>query len=100
MLKQKKSATKILEATRVSRTHAYALAAVARERGWHENEDMPLEVLHVLNQPRFGRPAVSPNAIKYVLKVVLQNSTTRRFSCGTLAKEVKKRGHKIAPRTI
>jgi transposase len=100
MLEQKKSATKILEATGVSRTRAYALAAVARERGWRENEDMPLEVLHVLNQPRSGRPAVSPDAIKCVLKVVLQNSTTRGFSCGTLAKEVKKRGHEVAPRTV
>jgi transposase len=100
MLEEKKSAGKILEVTGVSRTRAYALAAVARERGWRENEDMPLEVAHVLNQPRSGRPAVSPDAIKCVLKVVLQNSTTRGFSCGTLAKEVKKRGHKVAPRTI
>jgi transposase len=100
MLEEKKSAGKILEVTGVSRTRAYALAAVARERGWRENEDMPLEVAHVLNQPRSGRPAVSPDAIKCVLKVVLQNSTTRGFSCGTLAKEVKKRGHEVAPRTI
>jgi hypothetical protein len=49
MLKEKKSAGKILEAIGVSRTRAYALAAVARERGWRENEDMPLEVAHVLN---------------------------------------------------
>jgi hypothetical protein len=49
MLEEKKSAGKILEVTGVSRTRAYALAAVARERGWRENEDMPLEVAHVLN---------------------------------------------------
>jgi hypothetical protein len=71
MLEEKKSAGKILEVTRVSRTRAYALAAVTKERGWRENEDMPLEVAHVLNQPRSRRLAVSPNAIKYVLKVVL-----------------------------
>jgi hypothetical protein len=99
MLEQKKSAAKILEATGVSGTRAYALAAVARERGWRENEDLPLEVNHVLNQPRSGRPAVSPDGIKCVLKVVLQNSTTQGFSCGTLAKEVKSRGHEAAPRT-
>ena len=33
MLEEKNSAGKILEATGVSRTRAYALAAVARERG-------------------------------------------------------------------
>jgi hypothetical protein len=33
MLKEKKLARKILEAIGVSRTHAYALAAVAKERG-------------------------------------------------------------------
>ena len=49
MLEEKKLAGKILEAIGVSRTRAYALAAVARERGWRENEDMPLEVAHVLN---------------------------------------------------
>jgi hypothetical protein len=49
MLKEKKSAGKILEVTGVSRTCAYALAVIARERGWRENEDMPLEVAHVLN---------------------------------------------------
>jgi hypothetical protein len=100
MLEEKQSADKIKEATGVTRTRAYALAAVARERGWRENENMPLEVHHVLNQPRSGRPAISPDAIKCVLKVVLQNSTTRGFSCAAIAKEVKKRGHEVAPRTI
>jgi hypothetical protein len=33
MLKEKKSTRKILEAIRVSRTRAYALVIVARERG-------------------------------------------------------------------
>jgi hypothetical protein len=61
---------------------------------------MPLEVAHVLNQPRSGRLAVSPDIIKCVLKVVLQNSITRGFSCGTLAKEVKKREHEVVSRTV
>jgi hypothetical protein len=61
---------------------------------------MPLEVFHILNQPRSGRPTISPDVIRCVLKVVLQNSTTRGFSYRTLAKEVRKRGHEIAPRTI
>jgi hypothetical protein len=61
---------------------------------------MPLEVSHVLNIPRSGQPVISAKVIKCVLKVVLQNSTTRGFSCTIITKEVKKRGHEIAPRTI
>ena len=61
---------------------------------------MPLEVSHVLNVPRSGRPAISSEVIKCVLTVVLQNATTRGFSCATIAKEVKKRGHEVAPRTV
>ena len=61
---------------------------------------MPLETCHVLNQPRSGRPAIPPAAIKCILQVVLQNSTTRGFSCATIAKEVRKRGHEVAARTV
>jgi hypothetical protein len=61
---------------------------------------MPLEVSYMLNAPRSSRPGISPEAIKYVLKVVLQNSTTRGFSCAIIAKEAKKRGHEVIPRTI
>ncbi len=53
------------------KTAVYRLAAVARERGWRENENMPLEVCHVLNVPRSGRPVISLDTIKCVLKVVL-----------------------------
>jgi len=100
MLEEKKSLEQIREATRVPKTAMYRLAAIAKERGWRENENMLLEVCHVLNTPRSGRPAISPNAIKCVLKVVLQNATTRGFSCATIAKEVRKRGHEVAPRTV
>jgi hypothetical protein len=100
MLEEKKSADQIKDATGVSRSRAYALAAVARERGWRENKNMPLEVSHVLNQPRSGRPAISADAIKCVLKIVLQNSTTRGFSCATIAREVRNRGYEVAPRTV
>jgi hypothetical protein len=61
---------------------------------------MPLEVSHILNIPRSGRPVISSEAIKCVLKVVLQNSTTRGFSCIIITKEVRKRGYEIIPRII
>jgi hypothetical protein len=99
MLEEKKSAIQIKEATGVFRTRAYALAIVAREYGWKENVNMPLDVEHVLNAPRSGRPQVSADAIKCVLKLMLQNSTTRGFSCTMLAKKARKREHEVAPRT-
>jgi hypothetical protein len=49
MLEERKSANQIKAATRVSRSRAYALAQVARERGWKENKNMPLEVSYILN---------------------------------------------------
>jgi hypothetical protein len=73
---------------------------VARERGWIENKNMPLEISYILNAPRSGRPAISSEVIKCVLKVVLQNSITRGFSCIIIAKEVRKRDHEIIPRII
>jgi hypothetical protein len=61
---------------------------------------MPLEPCHVLNQPRSSRLAISPDTIKCILQVVVQNSTTRGFSCATIAKEVRKRGHEVAARIV
>jgi hypothetical protein len=71
MLEDKKSLGQIREATGVPKTALYRLAAIARERGWVENKNMPLEVSHILNAPRSGRPAISSEVIKCVLKVVL-----------------------------
>ena len=61
---------------------------------------MIIEVEHVQNAPRSGRPSISPEAISCVLKVVLQNSTTRGFSCKTIGKEVARQGFQVAPRMI
>jgi hypothetical protein len=90
----------IREATGVPKTALYRLAAITREHRWQENKNMPLEVSHILNAPRSGRPAISSNAIKCILKVVLQNSMTRGFSYTTITKEVRKRGYEIVLRTI
>jgi hypothetical protein len=54
----------------------------------------------VLNAPRTSRPPITVQAIQCVLKLMLQNSTTRGFSCATIAKEARKRRHEIAPRTV
>jgi hypothetical protein len=61
---------------------------------------MIIEVEHVQNALRSGRPSISSKAIACVLKIVLRNSTTCGFSCKTIGKEVKRRGFKVAPCTI
>ena len=61
---------------------------------------MIIEVEHVQNAARSGRPSISPKAIACILKVVLRNLTTRGFSCKTLRKEVKRRGFLVSPRII
>jgi hypothetical protein len=54
MLEDKKSLGQIREAIGVPKSAVYRLVAVARERGWVENKNMPLEVSYVLNTPRSG----------------------------------------------
>ena len=54
MLKDKKSPSMIQAATIVTRSVVYRLMAVAKERGWREGVNMPLEVSHVLNALRSG----------------------------------------------
>jgi transposase len=100
MLNEKQPWARITAVTGISKSRVYALAAVARERGWKQDTDMIIEVNHVLNAPRTGRPHITVQAIQCVLKLMLQNSTTRGFSCATIAKEARKRGHEIAPRTV
>ena len=100
MLKDKKSLAQIREATGVPKSAIYRLVAIARERGQVENKNIPLEVSYILNTLRSSRPGISPEAIKCVLKVILQNSTTRGFSYTIIIKEVKKRGHEVTPRTV
>jgi hypothetical protein len=100
MLNEKQPWARITAVTGISKSRVYALAAVARERGWKQDTDMIIEVKHVLNAPRTGRPHITVQAIQCVLKIMLQNSTTRGFSCATIAKEARKRGHEIAPRTV
>jgi transposase len=100
ILEDKKSLAQIREATGVPKSAIYRLVAIARERGWVENKNMPLEVSYILNAPRSGRPGISPKVIKCILKVILQNSTTRGFSYTIIIKEVKKRGYEVTPRTV
>jgi hypothetical protein len=100
MLNDKVPIARIIKVTGIGRSRIYTLAANARERGWQQDTDIIVKVKHVQNAARSGRPSISPEAIACVLKVALQNSTTRGFSCKTLGKEVTRRGYQVAPRTI
>jgi hypothetical protein len=91
MLYERQPWPKIKDITSISQSKVYSLAAVAKERGWKPDIDMILKVEHVLNAPRSSKPRVSNEVIACVLKLMLQNSTTRGFSCSTLAKEARKR---------
>ena len=51
---------------------------------------MIIKVDHVQNAPRSSRPSISPKAIAYILKIILQNSITRGFNYKTIRKEVKR----------
>lgn len=96
--------TRITKVTGIPRTRIYELHALARERGWVEKtksgDQMILEPHHVANAPRSGRPSISPEAIACILQVVTKNSITRGLSCAAISKEVKKRKHDVAPRTV
>ena len=100
MLNDKVPMSRIIKVTGISRNRIYTLAATARERGWRQDTDMVIEVEHVQNASRSGRPSISPAAIASVLKVVTRNSTTRGFSYKTIGQEVERRGFQVAPRTI
>jgi hypothetical protein len=100
MLNEKQPWAKITTITSISKSRVYALTAVVRESSWEQDTDMIIEVKHVIDVPRSSRLQITTAAIKCILKFILQNSTTRGFSCDTLAKEARKRGHEIAPRTV
>jgi hypothetical protein len=71
ILEDRKTPAQIKKAIGVPKTTVYRLYTIAREYSWRENEDIPLETSYVLNIPRSGRPPISINAIKCILKVVL-----------------------------
>jgi hypothetical protein len=71
MLKDGQSASKIKVATRVFKSRVYTLAAIARERGWVKNTNMPFKVDYIRNAARSRRLAISLTAIACVSKIVL-----------------------------
>jgi hypothetical protein len=74
--------------TKISKSQLYKLRNKAINRGWDPKVSGIVEVHHVEDAPRSGRPKVSQNVVDLILKTVTQNSTTRGWSCSQIAYEV------------
>jgi hypothetical protein len=74
--------------TNVSKAQIYNLREKAISQGWDPAISRIVEVHHVEDVPRSGRPKTSPEIVDLILKAVTQNSTTRGWSCNRIAHEV------------
>jgi hypothetical protein len=71
--------------TGISKAQIYKLRDKAISRGWDPKVSGIVEVHHVEDAPRSGRPKTSQSIIDLILKTVTQNSTTRGWSCNRIA---------------
>lgn len=78
--------TQVTAKTGISRLALYALREKAIARGWRSKE--LIEVEHVEDAPRTGRPKASSALVEHILETVTRNSTTRQWSCARIAAEV------------
>ncbi len=74
--------------TGISKSQVYRLREKAISRGWDPKVSGVVEVHHVEDGSRSGRPKTSQDVVDLVLKTVTQNSTTRGWSCNRIAYEV------------
>jgi len=74
--------------TKISKAQIYSLREKAISRGWDPTISRIVEVYHVEDVPRSGRPKISIEIVDLILKTVTQNSTTRGWSCNRIAHEV------------
>jgi hypothetical protein len=77
---------KIIEDTGVKRSSIYDLRSKAVSLGWMPGT--PVELKHVDDLLRSGRPRVSTYITAAILTVLTRNSTTRGYSCLRIAYEV------------
>jgi hypothetical protein len=75
----------ITKKTGISTAQLYKIRNKAISRGWVSGI---VEVFHVEDISRSGRPKTSQAIVDSVLKTVTQNSTTRGWSCARIAFEV------------
>jgi hypothetical protein len=74
--------------TGVSKSQLYKLRNKAINQGWDPKVSGIVEIHHVEDISRSGRPKISQAAADLILKTVTQNSTTRGWSCSRIAYEV------------
>ena len=83
--------------TGISKSQIYALRTKAIARGWVSGV---VEVSHVEDAPRAGRPKTSQAVIDLILKTVTQNSTTRDWSYAKIASTVSTSIVTVSARTV
>jgi transposase len=74
--------------TGISKSQIYKLRDKAISRGWDPKVSGIVEVEHVEDTPRSGRPKIPQSVVDLILKTVTKNSTTRTWSCNRIAWEV------------
>jgi transposase len=79
----------ITKQTGVSESGVKKLRKKATDRGWREYTNMNVEVEHVSDAPKSGRPGTSQKIIDLIIKIVTRNSTTRGWSCARIAQELR-----------
>src|SRR5450432_3174202 len=92
----------IINKTGISKTRIYAIRKEALLRGWDPNISTIIEVYHVDDSTRSGRPKISQEVIDLILETVTKNSITRGWSCKRIAYEVtsKSSKYKVSTTTI
>src|SRR6059058_316153 len=75
----------ITSRTGISKAQIYKLRDKAISRGWDPKVSGIVEIHHVEDAPRSGRPKISQGVIDLILKTVTKNSTTRGWSCNRIA---------------
>jgi hypothetical protein len=63
----------------------YKLLAKAKERGWKPGVSMIMQVEHVSNAPRLGRPPIPQEIIDLIIKTMTKNSIIRGWSYARIA---------------
>jgi hypothetical protein len=86
--------------TGISKAQLYKLRDKAISRSWDPKISGIVEVHHIEDAPRSGRPNTSPEIVDLILKTVTQNSTTRGWSCTRIAHEVSTKSTLVSASTV
>ncbi len=74
--------------THVKKRTVYNLVDKARDRGWRPGQIVQVE--HVDDKVRKGRPGLTESTKDKIIAIVTKNSTTRGWSCARIAQELAK----------